>query len=199
MTWCSSASTTPDAVRQAIEAGVGADRRSVDRGEAGDAAIAASSAPLEVTGVVQTISSGSWMKGGLTPGLQIRQGHRRSCWILGKLRRAAVPAYRADRAGDAASARDRSGAQKFVAIKSRYTGAPIWGRSLGRSWSAPVCTSDYGQMTFRKVLRLLLDPDWGGITRHRRSWGRCVEALPCAACVITGDEITLDEVERVAI
>jgi microcystin degradation protein MlrC len=65
----------PEAVRQAAEAGVGATVTLSIGAKLVMPQLPVASAPLTVTGVVQTISSGCFrLKGGLTPGLQICMG-----------------------------------------------------------------------------------------------------------------------------
>ena len=65
----------PDAVEQAVRAGVGATVTLSIGAKLPMPQLPVASAPLTVTGVVQTISSGSFrLKGGLTPGLQVYMG-----------------------------------------------------------------------------------------------------------------------------
>ena len=65
----------PDAVRQAVEAGVGATVTLSIGAKLPMPQLPVASSPLNVTGVVQTISSGAFrLKGGLTPGLQVYMG-----------------------------------------------------------------------------------------------------------------------------
>ena len=157
----------PDAVRQAIEAGVGATVALSIGAKLKMPQLPVSSAPLEVTGVVQTISSGSFrMKGGLTPGLQIYMGTT-VVLDIGKVQVVLLSRHIEPTAQEMLQVLGIDPARKkFVAIKSRVH----WRADLGKiareiveCAGVGVCTSDYGQLTFRKVRRPVfpLDPELG--------------------------------------
>ena len=128
----------PDAVHQAIEAGVGATVTLSIGAKLPMPQLPVASAPLTVTGVVQTISSGSFrLKGGLTPGLQVYMG-RTVVLDTGKVQIVLLAGI---------SSRPRRRCCKSWALirrarntsrsRAACTGAPTWARSRGRSWSAP--------------------------------------------------------------
>jgi microcystin degradation protein MlrC len=157
----------PDAVRQAIEAGVGATVTLSIGAKLKMPQLPVSSAPLEVTGVVQTISSGSFrLKGGLTPGLQIYMGTT-VVLDIGKVQVVLLSRHIEPTAQEMLQVLGIDPARKkFVAIKSRVH----WRADLGKiareiveCAGVGVCTSDYGQLTFRKVRRPVfpLDPELG--------------------------------------
>jgi microcystin degradation protein MlrC len=154
-----------DAVRQAIEAGVGATVTLSIGAKLKMPQLPVSSAPLEVTGVVQTISSGSFrLKGGLTPGLQIYMGTT-VVLDIGKVQVVLLSRHIEPTAQEMLQVLGIDPARKkFVAIKSRVH----WRADLGKiareiveCAGVGVCTSDYGQLTFRKVRRPVfpLDPE----------------------------------------
>ncbi|MGA3400883.1 MAG: M81 family metallopeptidase [Acetobacteraceae bacterium] len=154
----------PDAVRQAIQAGVGATVTLSIGGKLAMPQLPVASAPLDVTGVVQTISSGSFrLKGGLTPGLQVFMG---TTVVLdtGKVQIVLLSRHIEPTAQEMLQILGIDPARKkYVAIKSRVH----WRADLGKiareiveCAGVGVCTSDYGQLTFRKVRRPVfpLDP-----------------------------------------
>jgi microcystin degradation protein MlrC len=123
------------------------------------------SSPLTVTGVVQTISSGRFkLKGGLTPGLQVYMGTTVVLYT-GKVQIVLLSRHIEPTAQEMLQVLGIDPARKkFVAIKSRVH----WRADLGKvareiveCAGVGVCTSDYGQLTFRKVRRPVfpLDPD----------------------------------------
>ena len=155
----------PDAVEQAVKAGVGATVTLSIGAKLAMPQLPVASAPLTVTGTVQTISSGSFrLKGGLTPGLQIYMG-RTVVLDTGKVQIVLLSRHIEPTAQEMLQVLGIDPARKkFVAIKSRVH----WRADLGKiareiveCAGVGVCTSDYGQLTFRKVRRPVfpLDPD----------------------------------------
>jgi microcystin degradation protein MlrC len=158
----------PDAVQQAIQAGVGASITLSIGAKLPMPQLPVASAPLTVTGVVQTISSGSFrLKGGLTPGLQVFMG---TTVVLdtGKVQIVLLSRHIEPTAQEMLQVIGIDPSRKkFVAIKSRVH----WRADLGKiareiveCAGVGVCTSDYGQLTFRYVRRpvfpLDLDLQW---------------------------------------
>jgi microcystin degradation protein MlrC len=155
----------PDAVHQAIQAGVGATVTLSIGAKLPMPQLPVASAPLTVTGVVQTISSGSFrLKGGLTPGLQVFMGPT-VVLDTGKVQIVLLSRHIEPTAQEMLQVLGIDPARKkYVAIKSRVH----WRADLGKiareiveCAGVGVCTSDYGQLTFRKVRRPVfpLDPD----------------------------------------
>jgi microcystin degradation protein MlrC len=155
----------PDAVEQAVQAGVGATVTLSIGARLPMPQLPVASAPLTVTGVVQTISSGSFkLKGGLTPGLQIYMG-RSVVLDTGKVQIVLLSRHIEPTAQEMLQVLGIDPSRKqYVAIKSRVH----WRADLGKiareiveCAGVGVCTSDYGQLTFRKVRRPVfpLDPD----------------------------------------
>jgi microcystin degradation protein MlrC len=155
----------PDAVAQAVEAGVGAAITLPIGAKLPMPQLPVASAPLTVTGVVQTISSGAFrLKGGLTPGLQIYMG-RTVVLDTGKVQIVLLSRHIEPTAQEMLQVLGIDPSRKtFVAIKSRVH----WRADLGKiareiveCAGVGVCTSDYGQLTFKKVRRPVfpLDPD----------------------------------------
>lgn len=154
----------PDAVRQAIQAGVGATVTLSIGAKLPMPQLPVASAPLTVTGVVQTISSGSFrLKGGLTPGLRIYMGPT-VVLDTGTVQIVLLSRHIEPTAQEMLQVLGIDPARKkYVAIKSRVH----WRADLGKiareiveCAGVGVCTSDYGQLTFRKVRRPVfpLDP-----------------------------------------
>ena len=154
----------PEAVRQAVAAGVGATVTLTIGAKLPMPQLPVASTPLTVTGTVQTISSGSFrLKGGLTPGLQIYMG---TTVVLdtGRVQIVLLSRHIEPTAQEMLQVLGIDPARKkYVAIKSRVH----WRADLGRiareiveCAGVGVCTSDYGQLTFRKVRRPVfpLDP-----------------------------------------
>jgi microcystin degradation protein MlrC len=154
----------PDAVEQAVQAGVGATITLSIGAKLPMPQLPVASAPLTVTGVVQTISSGSFrLKGGLTPGLQVYMG-RSVVLDTGKVQIVLLSRHIEPTAQEMLRVLGVDPSRKkYVAIKSRVH----WRADLGKiareiveCAGVGVCTSDYGQLTFRKVRRPVfpLDP-----------------------------------------
>jgi microcystin degradation protein MlrC len=155
----------PDAVAQAVDAGVGATITLSIGAKLPMPQLPIASAPLTVTGVVQTISSGAFrLKGGLTPGLQIYMG-RTVVLDTGKVQIVLLSRHIEPTAQEMLQVLGIDPSRKkYVAIKSRVH----WRADLGKiareiveCAGVGVCTSDYGQLTFRKVRRPVfpLNPD----------------------------------------
>jgi microcystin degradation protein MlrC len=155
----------PQAVQQAIEAGVGASVTLSIGAKLAMPQIPVASVPLIVTGTVQTISSGNFrLNGGLTPGLQIFMG-RTVVLDTGKVQIVLLSRHIEPTAQEMLQVLGIDPSRKkFVAIKSRVH----WRADLGKiareiveCAGVGVCTSDYGQLTFRTMRRPVfpLDPD----------------------------------------
>ncbi len=155
----------PDAVAQAVDAGVGATITLTIGAKLPMPQLPVASAPLTVTGVVQTISSGAFrLKGGLTPGLQIYMG-RTVVLDTGKVQVVLLSRHIEPTAQEMLQVLGIDPSRKkYVAIKSRVH----WRADLGKiareiveCAGVGVCTSDYGQLTFHKVRRPVfpLNPD----------------------------------------
>jgi microcystin degradation protein MlrC len=155
----------PDAVAQAVEAGVGATITLSIGAKLPMPQLPVASTPLTVTGTVQTISSGAFrLKGGLTPGLQVYMG-RTVVLDTGKVQIVLLSRHIEPTAQEMLQILGIDPSRKtYVAIKSRVH----WRADLGKiareiveCAGVGVCTSDYGQLTFRKVRRPVfpLDPD----------------------------------------
>jgi microcystin degradation protein MlrC len=155
----------PDAVEKAVQAGAGATVTLSIGAKLPMPQLPVASAPLTVTGVVQTISSGSFrLKGGLTPGLQVFMG-RTVVLDTGKVQIVLLSRHNEPTAQEMLQVLGiEPSRKKFVAIKSRVH----WRADLGKiareiveCAGVGVCTSDYRQLTFRKVRRPVfpLDPD----------------------------------------
>jgi microcystin degradation protein MlrC len=158
----------PDAVREAVEAGVGAMVTLSIGGKLPMPQLPVASSPLTVTGVVQTISAGAFrLKGGLTPGLQVYMG---STVVMntGKVQIVLLSRHIEPTAQEMLQVLGIDPVRKtYVAIKSRVH----WRADLGKiarevveCAGVGVCTSDYGQLSFSKVRRpifpLDLDLQW---------------------------------------
>lgn len=155
----------PDAVEAAVAAGVGATVTLSIGAKLPMPQLPVASQPLSVTGTVQTISSGRFrLKGGLTPGLQIYMG-RTAVLDTGRVQIVLLSRHIEPTAQEMLQVLGIDPARKqFVAIKSRIH----WRADLGKiareiveCAGVGVCTSDYGQLRFRKVRRPVfpLDPD----------------------------------------
>lgn len=155
----------PEAVEHAVAAGVGATVTLSIGAKLPMPQLPVASAPLTVTGTVQTISSGRFrLKGGLTPGLQIYMG-RTVVLDTGKVQIVLLSRHIEPTAQEMLQVLGIDPAKKqFVAIKSRVH----WRADLGKiareiveCAGVGVCTSDYGQLKFRKVRRPVfpLDPE----------------------------------------
>ena len=141
----------PDAVAQAAAAGIGQDVELEIGARLEMPALQSGSRPLRVAGKVRTLSAGYYRAtGGLTPGLQVYMGTT-AVLDTGRVQ-IVLLSRRIDPAG-----------KRFIAIKSRVH----WRADLGKlarviveCAGVGVCTSDYGQLTFRHVRRPIypLDP-----------------------------------------
>ena len=156
----------PEAVQQAIAAGVGATVTLSIGAKLPMPQLPVASAPLTVTGTVQTISSGAFkLKGGLTPGLRIYMG---ATVVLdtGKIQIVLLSRHIEPTAQEMLQVLGIDPSKKkYLAIKSRVH----WRADLGKiareiveCAGVGVCTSDYGQLTFRNVRRPVfpLDPQF---------------------------------------
>jgi microcystin degradation protein MlrC len=155
----------PEAVQQAIQAGIGASVTLSIGAKLRMPQLPVASSPLSVTGTVQTISSGRFkLKGGLTPGLQVFMGPT-VVLDTGKVQIVLLSRHIEPTAQEMLQVLGIDPSRKkYVAIKSRVH----WRADLGRiareiveCAGVGVCTSDYGQLTFRNVRRPVfpLDPD----------------------------------------
>ena len=147
----------PDAVQQAILAGIGTTVTLSIGARLPMPQLPVASAPLTVTGTVQTISSGSFrLKGGLTPGLQIFMGPT-VVLDTGKVQIVLLSRHIEPTAQEMLQVLGIDPSRKkYVAIKS----CVHWRADLGKiareiveCAGVGVCTSDYGQLAFRKVRR----------------------------------------------
>ena len=156
----------PEAVQQAVDAGVGATVTMTIGAKLPMPQLPVASSPLTVTGTVQTISSGSFtLKGGLTPGLRIYMG-RTAVLDTGKIQIVLLSRHIEPTAQEMLQVLGIDPSKKkYVAIKSRVH----WRADLGKiareiveCAGVGVCTSDYAQLTFRKVRRpaFPLDPQF---------------------------------------
>ena len=155
----------PDAVRAGGRGGRWRDGYAVDRGEAADAAIAGGqrAADGDRRGADDLVRRFR-LKGGLTPGLQIYMG-RTVVLDTGKVQIVLLSRHIEPTAQEMLQVLGIDPSRKkYVAIKSRVH----WRADLGKiareiveCAGVGVCTSDYGQLTFRKVRRPVfpLDPD----------------------------------------
>jgi microcystin degradation protein MlrC len=158
----------PEAVQQAVAAGVGARVTLTIGAKLPMPQLPVASSPLTVTGTVQTISSGDFrLKGGLTPGLRVYMG---TTVVLdtGKVQIVLLSRHIEPTAQEMLQVLGIDPARKkYVAIKSRVHWRADIGkiaREIVECAGVGVCTSDYGQLTFRKVQRpvypLELDLRW---------------------------------------
>ena len=154
----------PDAVEQAVQAGVGATVTLSIGAKLAMPQLPVASAPLTVTGVVQTISSGSFrLKGGLTPGLQIYMG-RSVVLDTGKVQIVLLSRHIEPTAQEMLQVLGIDPSRKkYVAIKSRVH----WRADLG------------------KIAREIVEcAGWGcarrttGSSRSARCVGRCSRWIP---------------------
>jgi len=158
----------PAAVAACQKAGVGAEITLDIGGRLPMPALPRSSVPLTVTGTVRTISAGTFVtKAGLTPGLKVFMGPT----VV--LDTGAVEIVLVTRQIEPTSPDmfrilgieplDR----RYLAIKSRVHWRAALGpmaRDIVECAGVGVCTSDYGQLTFRNVRRPIypLDPGTNG-------------------------------------
>jgi microcystin degradation protein MlrC len=155
----------PDAVKQAAGAGIGQEVELEIGAKLDMPALQVGSRPLRVRGKVRTLSAGYFRAtGGLAPGLQIYMGDtvvldtgRVQIVLLSRhIEPTAQEMFRV--LGIDPTTR------RFVAIKSRVHWRADVGklaREIVECGGVGVCTSDYGQLTFRNVRRPIypLDPD----------------------------------------
>lgn len=155
----------PEAVAQAIQAGIGATVTLTIGAKLPMPQLPVASSPLTVTGTVQTISAGRFrLKAGLTPGLQIFMGNT-VVLDTGKVQIVLLTRHIEPNAREMLQVLGIDPAtKKVVAIKSRVHWRGDMGkiaREVVECAGVGVCTSDYGQLTFRNVRRPVfpLDPD----------------------------------------
>lgn len=147
----------PEAVQQAIAAGVGATVTLTIGAKLPMPQLPVASSPLTVTGTVQTISSGNFrLKGGLTPGLLIYMGTT-AVLDTGKVQIVLLSRHIEPTAQEMIQVLGIDPTKKkYVAIKSRVHWRADIGkiaREIVECAGVGVCTSDYSQLTFRKVKR----------------------------------------------
>ena len=133
----------PDAVEQAVQAGVGATVTLSIGAKLPMPQLPVASAPLTVTGVVQTISSGSFrLKGGLTPGLRIYMG-RTVVLDTGKVQIVLLSRHIEPTAQEMLQVLGIDPSRKTISWRSRAgcTGAPTSARSRARSSNVPAWAS----------------------------------------------------------
>ena len=155
----------PEAVAQAIQAGIGATVTLTIGAKLPMPQLPVASSPLTVTGTVQTISAGRFrLKAGLTPGLQIFMGNT-VVLDTGKVQIVLLTRHIEPNAREMLQVLGIDPAtKKVVAIKSRVHWRGDMGkiaREVVECAGVGVCTSDYGQLTFKNVRRPVfpLDPD----------------------------------------
>jgi microcystin degradation protein MlrC len=147
----------PEAVRQAIAAGIGAELTLPIGGKIKMPAIPAESPPLTVTGMVKTISSGRYCnRGPMARGVQMDMG---PAVVLdtGPVEIVLISRHVEPSDLNCLSSLGIDPSQKrYVMLKSRIH----WRAGLGSMAKAVVdcagvgvCTSDYGQLEFKKVRR----------------------------------------------
>ncbi|MBN8892235.1 MAG: microcystin degradation protein MlrC [Rhodospirillales bacterium 70-18] len=154
----------PEAVQQAIAAGIGSTVTLSIGAKLPMPLLPVASSPLTVTGRVRTISAGYYTAtGGLSPGLQVFMG---TTVVLdtGRVQIVLLSRHVEPTAQEMLQVLGIDPAKKkYVAIKSRVH----WRADLGKiareiveCAGVGVCTSDYGQLTFRNVRRPIfpLDP-----------------------------------------
>ena len=154
----------PDAVAQAAAAGIGQDVELEIGARLEMPALQSGSRPLRVAGKVRTLSAGYYRAtGGLTPGLQVYMGTT-AVLDTGRVQIVLLSRHIEPTAQEMMRVLgiDPAG-KRFIAIKSRVH----WRADLGKlarviveCAGVGVCTSDYGQLTFRHVRRPIypLDP-----------------------------------------
>jgi microcystin degradation protein MlrC len=147
----------PEAVQQAIAAGVGAEVSLSIGGKIAMPAIPADSPPLTVTGTVKTISDGRYRnRGPMARGLQIDMGPS-VVLDTGPVEIVLISRHVEPSDLNSLSSLGIDPMQKrYVMLKSRIH----WRAGLGAMAKAVVdcagvgvCTSDYGQLDFKKVRR----------------------------------------------
>ncbi|MDB5372169.1 MAG: hypothetical protein JWP04_811 [Belnapia sp.] len=160
----------PEAVAACQAAGVGATITLALGGKLPMPALPRSSAPLTVTGLVKTISAGSFVtKEGLSPGLKVFMGPTvvldtgtvEIVLVTKQIEPVSPDMFRIL----GIEPRDK----RYLAIKSRVHWRAALGplaREIVECAGVGVCTSDYGQLTFRNLRRPIypLDPGANGPT-----------------------------------
>ena len=155
----------PEAVKQAMAAGIGQEVELEIGAKLDMPALQIGSRPLHVAGRVRTVSAGYYKAtGGLTPGLQIYMGNT-VVLDTGRVQIVLLSRHIEPTAQEMLRILGIDPATKtFLAIKSRVH----WRADLGKlareiveCGGVGVCTSNYGQLTFRNVRRPIypLDPE----------------------------------------
>jgi len=155
----------PEAVQQAIAAGIGNDAELTIGAKLEMPALQIGSRPLTVKGKVRTVSAGYYKAtGGLTPGLQVFMGNT-AVLDTGRVQIVLLSRHIEPTAQEMFRVLGIDPTVKrFVAIKSRVHWRADVGklaREIVECGGVGVCTSNYGQLTFRNVRRPIypLDPD----------------------------------------
>ena len=155
----------PDAVKQAAAAGIGQDVELDIGAKLEMPSLQSGSRPLHVAGRVRTISAGYYRAtGGLTPGLQVYMGNT-VVLDTGRVQIVLLSRHIEPTAQEMMRILGIDPATKrFIAIKSRVHWRADVGklaREIVECAGVGVCTSDYGQLTFRNVRRPIypLDPE----------------------------------------
>ncbi len=147
----------PDAVKQAAAAGIGQEVELEIGAKLEMPALQSGSRPLRVAGKVRTLSAGYYRAtGGLSPGLQVYMGTT-AVLDTGRVQIVLLSRHIEPTAQEMMRILGIDPATKrFIAIKSRVH----WRADLGKlareiveCAGVGVCTSDYGQLTFRNVRR----------------------------------------------
>ena len=154
----------PDAVKQAASAGIGQEVELDIGAKLEMPSLQSGSRPLRVAGKVRTISAGYYRAtGGLTPGLQVYMGNT-VVLDTGRVQIVLLSRHIEPTAQEMMRILGIDPATKrFIAIKSRVHWRADVGklaREIVECAGVGVCTSDYGQLTFRNVRRPIypLDP-----------------------------------------
>lgn len=155
----------PEAVKQAMAAGIGQEVELSIGARLDMPALQVGSRPLQVRGRVRTVSAGYFKAtGGLTPGLQIYMGNT-VVLDTGRVQIVLLSRHIEPTAQEMLRILGIDPAvKKFVAIKSRVHWRADMGkvaREIVECGGVGVCTSNYGQLTFRNVRRPIypLDPE----------------------------------------
>jgi microcystin degradation protein MlrC len=147
----------PIAVQEAIRAGIGAEVTLTIGAKLPMPLMPVQSSPLTVTGVVQTISAGTFtLKGGLTPGLRVFMGPT-VVLNTGKIELILLSRHIEPTAQEMLTNLGITpSAKKFIAIKSRVHFRADMGkaaREIVECAGVGACTSDYSQLKFHNVRR----------------------------------------------
>ncbi len=147
----------PEAVQQAIAAGIGARWALAIGGKMAMPVIPGESPPLAVTGTVKTISNGRFRnKGPMGRGVQMDMGPSVVLDTGTRRNRADLAPCRAERHQLPAVARHRPDAEALRDAEKPHPlarRARTDGQSRRRMRRVGVCTSDYSQLTFKNVRR----------------------------------------------